>query len=103
MLRFSPSLMFLKNARSVLRIDGLRRAFRGRLPICPRAVGCAKQLVLNATGVPSAFDPLKPLVGSQTTHGSALIWPPVQSVMGLQRSVNGSPVLDGVTGVLTVA
>src|SRR6185295_19350377 len=79
--RFSPSLMFLKIARSLLNIEGMRTPFLGLLPIWPSAVGLAKQLVLTTNERPVGSAPVMPFIGSQRMFGRALIWPPVKSVI----------------------
>src|SRR6185369_773505 len=85
--RFSPNLKFLKNARSLLKIDGIRTAFRDMFPICPVANGLAKQLTLKALGVPVESTPKSPCIGSQVMNGRALMPPPVKSVIGVQVCV----------------
>src|SRR5688572_18761542 len=79
--------MFLKKARSLLKMEGMRIGLRGMLPICPVANGFAKQSTLNARGVPVESTPKLPAIGSQTMNGRALIPPPVKSVMGVQTCV----------------
>ena len=76
--------MFLKNARSLLKIDGMRTLLRGILPICPAANGFAKHDTLNARGVPVESTPKSPCIGSQIMNGRALMPPPVKSVIGVQ-------------------
>lgn len=83
-LRFSPHLKFLKNARSLLKIEGNRILFLGTLPICPSAVGGAKQLTLIIYGVPVESAPLTPSEGSQVSNARAFICPPVKSVIIVQ-------------------
>src|SRR6185503_19038839 len=79
--------MFLKNARSLLKIDGIRTLLRGWLPIWPNAVGFAKHEVLKAIGVPVESNPKLPCIGSQVINIRALIPPPVQSLIGVQTFV----------------
>src|SRR5262245_20535927 len=79
--------MFLKNARSLLKIDGMRTALRGMLPIWPAANGFAKQSTLKARGVPVESNPKSPFTGSQTMNGRALMPPPVKSVSGVHVCV----------------
>src|SRR5882724_2407528 len=76
--------MFLKNARSLLKIEGKRRLFLGVLPICPKVVGKVKQAVLIRYGDPLLSDPLAPFIGSQVMMGRAFTWPPVKSVIIVQ-------------------
>src|SRR5262250_1338263 len=80
--------MFLKNARSLLKIDGKRTLFLGRFPIWPVAQGFRKQAVLKARGVPVGSVPKSPFIGSQMTNGLALFPPPVKSVIGVQTCVS---------------
>src|SRR5215212_6411919 len=72
--------MFLKNAMSLLKIDGMRNEFRGVLPISPSRVGLAKQLTFTTYGVPVGSEPLMFRIGSQIVFGRALSCPPVISV-----------------------
>src|SRR6266496_4793236 len=76
--------MFLKNARSLLKIDGIRTLFLGILPMTPSAVGGAKQLVLITYFRPVGSAPVAPFIGSQVMLGRALTWPPVKSVIIVQ-------------------
>src|SRR5258705_12976915 len=76
--------MFLKNARSLLKVEGMRTEFRGELPICPSAVGFVRQPVLITNAEPVESDPLVPFDGSQITLGRALTCPPVKSVIIVQ-------------------
>src|ERR1044071_795945 len=80
----SPTRMFLKKAKSVLKIEGIRTALRGRFPICPSAVGAAKHAVLMTKGVPVGSAPPPPFIGSRRTVGRAWTAPPVKSVIIVQ-------------------
>src|ERR1044071_738522 len=79
--------MFLKSARSLLKIDGMRTLLRGMLPICPVANGFAKHDTLKARGVPVESTPKSPCIGSQVMNGRALMPPPGKSVIGVQVCV----------------
>src|SRR5215207_724553 len=79
--------MFLKKARSLLKMDGMRIGLRGMLPIWPVAKGFAKHATLKARGVPVESLPKSPFIGSQTINGRALMPPPVKSVIGVQTCV----------------
>ena len=70
-----------------MKIEGIRTALRGMLPIWPSANGFAKHPTLKALGVPVESTPKSPFTGSQTINGRALIPPPVKSDMGVQTCV----------------
>src|SRR6185369_11029934 len=72
--------MLLKSATSLLKIDGIRKEFRGVLPISPNCVGRAKQLTFTTYGVPVGSAPLIFRIGSQIVFARALMSPPVMSV-----------------------
>ena len=73
--------MFLKNARSLLKTDGIRTEFLGKFPICPKAVGKVKQPTLITYFDPVLSTPLAPFIGSQVRNALALTVPPVKSVI----------------------
>src|SRR5258706_15851879 len=73
--------MFLKNARSLLKVDGIRTEFLGKFPICPRAVGKVKQPTLITYFEPVLSTPVAPFVGSHVKNALALTVPPVKSVI----------------------
>ena len=82
MFLFSPQRIFLKNERSVLNDDGIRKTFRGAFPILFSEVGGPKQAGFITNGSPLiGSDPVAPEFGSHTISGRALIWPPVKSVI----------------------
>src|SRR4051812_20392931 len=85
--RFSLKLIFLKNARSLLKIDGRRPKFLPILPRSPSRAGTAKHVGLIARGVPCESTPLGFLLGSHSTTGTALMLPPVKSVIPVQVAV----------------
>src|SRR6185369_15934244 len=85
MERFSPRGIFLKNARSLLKVFGRRPKFLGMLPMSPYLVGLVQHAAFRYRGVPVGSAPVAPCLAlSQLTKGSALSEPPGNSVMGAQ-------------------
>src|SRR5215813_8371431 len=83
---------FLKNATSVLKIDGSRTRFLWKLPMLPNVVGFAKHVVSIANGVPvpSAVPGLR--LGSHTTFDRAFKSPPVKFVTVVEVQTVVEPV-----------
>src|SRR5215217_5473150 len=91
MLRLSPKRKFLKSDTSVLKIEGWRMKFLGRLPISPAVPGLAKQVGSIRYGDPEPSNVPGFLLGSQTSTGRALNSPPLKSVMEVERQVVVDP------------
>src|SRR2546423_6428348 len=79
--------MFLKKARSVLKMAGSRIRFLCKLPIAPGVPGLAKQEVSIRYGEPSGANVPGRRFGSQMTTGRALMSPPLKSVMFVAEGV----------------
>src|SRR5258705_3991000 len=82
--RLSPIRNFLKNAKSLLKIAGIRTEFLGEFPTSPRPLGAAKHPTLITYLVPVESSPLPPFVGSHIIFGRPLTLPPVKSVIIVQ-------------------
>src|SRR5436305_12977951 len=79
--------MFLKKARSVLKMAGSRIRFLCRLPIAPGVPGLAKHEVSIKYGEPSGANVPGRRFGSQIMTGRALMSPPVKSVILVAEAV----------------